>query len=137
MGKRRQDALRAFANRTRVAETSSFSRTLIQADKMGTGLNEALVVLAEDMRLKRYHWAERVAQQAPIKMLLPLMMSLGASMLIIAGPIFLQFMRGDMFGGVGSPSVPVGESQGLGGQAGEASLGGAEGSMNEASPDGG
>jgi len=46
------------------------------------------------MRLQRYHWAERFAQQAPIKMLLPLILSLGAAMMIIAGPILVQFLRG-------------------------------------------
>ena len=62
---------------------------------MGTGLNEALSVLSEDMRLQRYHWAERFAQQAPMKMLLPLVLSLASAMIIVAGPVLVQFMRGD------------------------------------------
>lgn len=96
VGKRRRDALKAFALRLQTPETSTFSRTLIQVDRMGTGMAEALTVLSEDMRLQRYHWAERFAQQAPVKMLLPLILSLGAAMMIVAGPILLKFFRGDL-----------------------------------------
>ena len=96
VGKRRRDALRAFALRLKTPEASTFARTLIQVDRMGTGLGEALTILSEDMRLQRYHWAERFAQQAPMKMLIPLIFSLGASMVIVAGPILIQFLRGDL-----------------------------------------
>ena len=101
VGKRRRDALRAFAKRLQTPEASTFSRTLIQADRMGTGLVGALKVLFEDMRLQRYHWAERFAQQAPLKMLVPLMLSLASALLIVTGPIFIQFFRGGLMGGAG------------------------------------
>lgn len=94
VGKRRRDALRAFSSRLQVPEASSFSRTLIQADRMGTGITEALRILSEDMRVQRYHWAERFAQQAPLKMLLPLLFSLASALVIVAGPIMLQFLNG-------------------------------------------
>ena len=45
------------------------------------------------------HWADRFAQQAPLKMLLPLMMSLGASLIIVAGPVMAKFLMG----GLGNP----------------------------------
>jgi len=96
VGKRRRDALKAFSLRLQTPETSTFTRTLIQVDRMGTGMAEALAVLSEDMRLSRYHWAERYAQQAPVKMLLPLVLSLGAAMIIVAGPILMRFFRGDL-----------------------------------------
>jgi tight adherence protein C len=102
IGKRRRDALRSFANRTKTPEANTFARTLIQGDRMGTGLTEALQVLSEDMRLARYHWAERYAQQAPIKMLLPLLLSLAAALIIVTGPILVQFLRGGFgAGGMG------------------------------------
>ena len=94
VGKRRRDALRGFSNRLKCPEASSFARTLIQVDRMGTGLAEALGVLSEDMRLQRYHWAERFAAKAPLKMLIPLLFSLAAALIIVAGPIMLQFFRG-------------------------------------------
>lgn len=94
VGKRRRDALRAFSKRVQTPETSSFSRTLVQADRMGTGMTEALKILSEDMRIQRYHWAERFAQQAPLKMLIPLLFSLASALVIVAGPILIQFLRG-------------------------------------------
>ena len=61
---------------------------------MGTGITEALRILSEDMRVQRTHWAERFAQQAPIKMLLPLLFSLASALIIVAGPIMGQFLQG-------------------------------------------
>jgi hypothetical protein len=46
------------------------------------------------MRTQRYHAAERFAQQAPMKMLLPLLMSLAAALIIVAGPILGRFLQG-------------------------------------------
>ncbi len=107
IGKRRRDALRAFAARVQTAEANSFSRTLVQADRMGTGIAEALQVLSEDMRLARYHWAERFAQQAPLKMLMPLLFSLAAALIIVAGPILGQFLKG----GFAAPKFDVTQAQ--------------------------
>ena len=104
VGKRRRDALRAFATRIQTTEASSFARTLIQADRMGTSIGESLRILSEDMRIQRYQWAERFAQQAPLKMLLPLLFSLAAALIIVAGPILIQFLQGGFttqFGGGG------------------------------------
>ena len=97
VGKRRRDALAAFAHRVQTVEANSFSRTLRQADRMGTGLAEALRILSEDMRIQQYHWAERFAQRAPLKMLVPLLFSLGSALLIVAGPIMSEFLKGGGF----------------------------------------
>jgi len=110
VGKRRRDALRAFSDRIKSPEASTFARTLIQVDRMGTGLADALKILSEDMRLTRYHWAERYAQQAPLKMLIPLLFSLAAALIIVAGPILMQFLNGD-FG------MPNAQQQGITGSA--------------------
>ena len=98
VGKRRRDALKSFSARIQTPDASSFSRSLIQADRMGTGISEALRVLSEDMRLQRYHWAERFAQQAPLKMLVPLLFSLASALIIVAGPIMGQFLQGGFTG---------------------------------------
>jgi tight adherence protein C len=92
VGKRRRDALKAFADRVQTSEATSLSRTLIQADRMGTGLAEAMQILSEDMRMQRAHWAERFAQQAPTKMLIPLLCSMGSAMIVVAGPVLGQFL---------------------------------------------
>lgn len=96
VGKRRRDAFRSLANRVRMPEVTGFARTVIYADRMGTGMSEALNILAEDSRLRRYHAAERFAQQAPLKMLLPLVFVMMAVLIIVSGPIVIQFVRGQL-----------------------------------------
>ena len=66
VGRRRRVALKAMAERVRSPEVSSFVRTLVQADRMGTEIGEALRILAEETRIRRYHMAERFAAKAPI-----------------------------------------------------------------------
>jgi tight adherence protein C len=97
IGKRRRDALQAFAQRVQTTEARSFSRSLRQADRMGTGLTEALRILSEDMRMQQYHWADRFAQQAPLKMLVPLVLSLAVALIIVAAPTLVQFFQGGGF----------------------------------------
>lgn len=97
VGKRRREAFKSLANRVRMPEISGFSRTIIHADRMGTGMSDALKILSEDTRLRRYHAAERFAQQAPMKMLIPLIFVMFSVMIIVAGPILIKFIKGDLF----------------------------------------
>jgi len=54
VGKPRRDALRDMAKKYELPDLSTFSRTLIQADRMGTSVIEALNILSEDMREARF-----------------------------------------------------------------------------------
>lgn len=101
-GKPRTQALRDMAKRLNIAEVSSFVQTLVQAERMGTPVAEAFTILSEDTRLRRFHSGERIAMQAPIKILLPLIFFiLPVIAIIIGGPIFLQFTQGGMLQGLG------------------------------------
>lgn len=93
VGKPRREALRDLAKRYELPDLSTFSRTLIQADKMGTSVSEALNILSEDMRLARFRRGEAMALQAPLKMLVPLLFCIFPVVGILVGaPIFLDFM---------------------------------------------
>ena len=70
VGKSRRDALRDLAKKYELPDLSTFSRTLIQADRMGTSVIEALNMLSEDMREARFRRGEAMALKAPLKMLL-------------------------------------------------------------------
>lgn len=97
VGKRRRDALRSLARRVPMSEIGSFVRTLVQADRMGTGIGEALRIHSEEARLRRYHRGDRMAQQAPMKMLIPLIFCIMPTVaIIVGGPILLQFMNGSL-----------------------------------------
>jgi len=72
VGKPRVEALRDMARRVDIPDVTSFVRTLIQADRMGTPVEEAFRILSEDSRMRRFHRGERQAVKAPLKMLIPL-----------------------------------------------------------------
>lgn len=93
MGRSRHDALKAMAKRTDLPEMYSLVNTLIHADRMGTPIADVLNNLSEDARRRRFQRAERLALQAPIKMLLPLIFFILPVVGIIVGaPILIQFM---------------------------------------------
>ena len=94
VGKTRRDALKDLAVKFDLPEVSSFSRTLLQADKMGTSVSEALNLLSEDMRLARFRRGEQMAMKAPMKLLVPLLFFIFPVVgILVAGPIFLQFIE--------------------------------------------
>ncbi len=101
-GKSRTQALKDMSKRLNIPEISSFVQTLVQAERMGTPVSEAFTILSEDTRLQRFHRGERVAMQAPIKILIPLIFCiLPVIAIVIGGPIFLQFSQGGLFKGFG------------------------------------
>ena len=98
VGKTRRDAIRDLAVRYELPDLSTFSRTLIQADKMGTSVTEALNILSEDMRIARYRRGEQLALKAPMKMLVPLLLFIFPVVgILVAGPILLDFMENSPF----------------------------------------
>ena len=94
VGKPRRDALRDLARKYEMPDLSTFSRTLIQADRMGTSVSEALNILSEDMRETRFRRGEAMALKAPLKMLVPLLFCIFPVVaILVAGPVFLDFFH--------------------------------------------
>ncbi|MDD4910615.1 MAG: type II secretion system F family protein [Candidatus Omnitrophica bacterium] len=99
VGRTRREALKNLSYRVNMVEMSSFTRTLLQADRMGSPMGEALKIQSEEMRIRRFQNGEEMALKAPIKLLFPLLFCILPMVLImVAGPILLQFMRGGTFG---------------------------------------
>lgn len=97
-GKSRSQALKDMSKRLNMPEISSFTQTLVQAERMGTPITEAFMILSEDTRLQRFHRGERFAMQAPIKILVPLIFCiLPVIGIVVGGPILLQFMQNKLF----------------------------------------
>jgi len=102
VGKPRRDALRDLARKYELPDLSTFSRTLIQADRMGTSVIEALNILSEDMREARFRRGEAVALKAPLKMLVPLLFFIFPVVaILVAGPVFLDFMQNNPIKNIG------------------------------------
>ena len=100
VGKPRVQALRDMAKRVDIPDVTSFVRILVQADRMGTPVEETFRILSEDTRIRRFHRSERQAMKAPLKMLIPLVFCiLPVILIIVAGPILIRFMKQGIFGG--------------------------------------
>ena len=103
VGKPRREALKDLSRRISSPDVTAFARTLVQADRMGTPIAEALAILSEDIRERFFRRAEREALQSPMKMLIPLIVFiLPVVGVIVGGPIAIQFMSGSLLGGVGT-----------------------------------
>jgi tight adherence protein C len=97
MGLSRRDALKNLAARVKAPEVNSFVRTLLQADRMGTPITAALKMHAEELRDIRFQRGEEMALKAPIKLLFPLLFFiLPVVLIIVAGPIIIQFNSGGL-----------------------------------------
>ena len=93
MGISRHDALRRLVERTEVPEVASFIAVLIQADRLGVGINNALHAQSDQMRIRRRQWAEEQARKAPIKMLIPMALFIfPAIFAVILGPAVPRFV---------------------------------------------
>ena len=94
MGRVRREALKNLAQRLDLPEVHSFARTLIQAERMGTPMGEALRALSEEIRIRQFQRGEQQALKAPIKMLFPLLFCILPVVLILVGaPVILQFFQ--------------------------------------------
>jgi tight adherence protein C len=90
-GKTRADALRNLGARTDVEEVRSFTTLLIQTDRFGTSVAQALRVHSDSMRTRRYQKAEELAAKLPVKMMFPLILFIfPAIFVVIVGPAAIQ-----------------------------------------------
>lgn len=101
VGKPRREALRDLAKKYELPDLSTFARTLIQADRMGTSVIDALNILSEDMREARFRRGEAMAMKAPLKMLVPLLFFIFPVVaILVAGPVFLEFFQNNPIKGL-------------------------------------
>jgi tight adherence protein C len=99
VGKSRREALRDMADRMDVPDVTSFVAALIQADQLGISIAKVLRIQSEQMRIKRRQRAEEKAQQAPIKMLIPMTFLIFPTILIvILGPAAIILKDSPVFG---------------------------------------
>jgi tight adherence protein C len=93
MGKTRAESLEAMGQRVGLPALSSFVAALIQADKLGSGLGRTLRLQAEQLRTERFQRAEKLASEAPVKMLLPLVLFIFPTIwIILAAPLVFEWI---------------------------------------------
>jgi tight adherence protein C len=93
-GKRRAEALRNLADRTGESELRKLTAILIQSDRFGTSMAEALRTHSEFMRVRRRQAAEERAAKVGVKLVFPIFFFILPSILVVAaGPGILQVFK--------------------------------------------
>jgi tight adherence protein C len=93
-GKPRSDALRTFADRLDEPAIVSLVSGLIQAEALGMSLGPILRAQAEQRRTERFARAEKLAMEAPVKLLFPLIAFIfPCTFLVLGFPIVMKFLR--------------------------------------------
>src|SRR4030043_435065 len=93
-GKQRHDDLRNLALRTDLEDVSSLVTLLIQTERFGTSIAQALRIHSDSMRVRGYQKAEEIATKLPAKLIFPLILFIfPALLLVILGPAFIGIFR--------------------------------------------
>ena len=99
LGKARRDSLRALSDRLDVADVTTFVAAVVQAEQLGVSLTKVLRIQADQMRIKRRQLAEKRAQEAPVKMVIPMVFLIFPSLLLVLlGPAGFQVLRSGVLG---------------------------------------
>jgi tight adherence protein C len=93
-GKPRLEALRNFAERTKVDDVRALVAMLVQTDRFGTSVAQALRTHAEVSRVKRRQRAEEKAAKLSVKLIFPLVFCLLPAFFVVAvGPAIIKFVQ--------------------------------------------
>src|SRR5882724_6588646 len=93
-GKPRVEALQNLAARTGADDIRQLVATLVQTDRFGTSVAQALRVHSDSLRTERRQRAEEQAAKTSIKMIIPLVLFVLPSILVVTlGPAIIQLYR--------------------------------------------
>lgn len=93
MGQSRRRALLGLSERADVPDVTSFVAALNQADELGVSIGRVLKTQSEDMRLRRRQRAYEKANQAPVKIMFPLVFLIfPAIFAVLLGPAVPQLL---------------------------------------------
>lgn len=93
-GKSRPDALHNLGLRIDIEDIKNFATLLIQTDKFGTSVAQALRTYSETFRTRRYMRAEEIAAKLPVKLMVPLIFFIfPALFVILMGPAAIRIFH--------------------------------------------
>lgn len=96
VGSSRKEALRNMALRVKQSDLKAVAFALIQADELGVSIGAILRIQSDQLRSRRFDRAEKLAAEAPVKMLGPLLLCIFPSVFIILlGPVLSQALKGN------------------------------------------
>lgn len=101
LGKLRREALRDMSERLDVPDFTTFAGAIIQADQLGVSIGKILRVQSDQMRVKRRQRAQEKAQQAPVKMMIPMVFLIFPSIwIVLMGPAVILLIESGTLGSV-------------------------------------
>jgi tight adherence protein C len=101
LGKLRREALKDMADRMGVPDVTSFTAAVIQADQLGVSLTKILRIQSDQMRVKRRQRAQEKAHQAPVKMMIPMVLLIFPSLwIVLLGPAVVFLLDSGVMGKV-------------------------------------
>lgn len=93
-GKPRLEAFKNFADRTKVDDVRALVAMLVQTDRFGTSVGQALRTFADAARTRRRQEAEERAAKLGVKLLFPLVFCLFPAMFVVLlGPAAVRIFR--------------------------------------------
>lgn len=94
-GRPRSQAMTALAERLALPGISNLVSALVAADQQGAELGPMLRSQADQRRAERFQRAEKLAMEAPVKMLFPLFACIfPCTFVVLAFPIVMKFIQG-------------------------------------------
>jgi pilus assembly protein TadC len=94
LGKTRREALKNMGRRSDHPDLKSVVQALVQADELGVSIGSILRIQSDQMRTRRFQRAEKKANEAPVKMLFPLVAFIfPAVFIVLLGPVIVQFLQ--------------------------------------------
>ena len=94
MGRTRAEVLTELGQRTGVEDLRSLATIILQADKFGSSIAQALRVQSESMRTRRRQLAEEKAAKTAVQLIFPLVLFIfPAVFVVLVGPAAITFVN--------------------------------------------
>ncbi len=94
LGKKRVQALKDLVKRVQQPDLSAVMNAIIQSDELGVSIANLLKIQGDQLRMKRFQRAEKLANEAPVKMIFPIALFIVPAVMIIMGaPLVMQTMK--------------------------------------------
>ncbi len=95
MGRQRREVLHDLGVRTGVDDMRALAAILIQADRFGSSIAQALRVQSDSMRVRRRQLAEEKAAKTAVQLIFPLVLFIFPSIFVVlVGPAAIQIQKG-------------------------------------------
>jgi tight adherence protein C len=95
LGQSSEEAMRELDGKLEMKEITSFVNAFLQAEKMGGNVKKIIKDQAEEVRKRRFQHLKKLAHEAPVKLLIPLMIFIFPVIFIVLfGPIIIKLMQG-------------------------------------------